>query len=918
MSQIRSAVSPAPVSRAVGAAGGSTLALALLVCGCVFAALAGPALSLHTRSQAFDQTLATLSNTAKSVQVSASLGDFTGQLQEEVTASDLTQRQLTDSTTELGHGFAALPLPLGPGQWSGLTTKLLVTAGAGPRAQAGPPPQVELVYRPLLPSYAQVTAGTYASTGVPAGMLAVAATTQMAARFGLHPGSRLTEATVSGPIRVYVTAILRESAPRSTFWTQDIIAGTPELNTPPTGGPYWVGGLFADPGQLAALQNAFNGLGMELNWDYPLAVGGLNANQAQGLDNALNRATTVTPGLTGSLEVSAETLTVASPLLSPLSVFLSTQAAVETVLLLLFVSLIVVGVAVILLAATMMVARRNGELTTMRARGGSVRQVAAVMLRTAAIAAVPAIAIGVGLAIALVPDATATSSTGWSLAGIAVIAALAGPPLIAARRYRSAAPASNPALLAGARAGKAWRRPVAEITACAASAAGLVVLHDQGLPPGGGINLYLTITPVLVAIPVVLIMLRLYPLVVRGLLRASARRTGATGFIALSSAARSSLTGVLPAFALVLALSLATFAGMVNDGISRGEVAASWQTTGADAAITTGPSSPPVSTAAVRAIAAVRGVKQATAIWNTNWVTPGGQPITVVAVDPASYAAVTAGTPFPAFPAAKIGTATGRTLPFGAAAVPVLASPAAASILGSGATQLNSLYPMGPFSVRVAGTLSGTPAQPGGSGVGAFVVMPLDILPGLSGQPAPNMVLVTGASIDQAQLAAVASKAIPGNFTTFRTSVLASLASSPLQHGAVLVIDLTIATAAAFGLFIVILGLALGAADRELTLARLTVMGHERPTRLVLTEVMPAVLAAVVAGAVCAVALPHVVGSSINLSAFTGTNASVQFSPDVVAVGLPAVVIALLTLATLVAETRALRHRGFTGKLRAN
>jgi len=250
--------------------------------------------------------------------------------------------------------------------------------------------------------------------------------------------------------------------------------------------------------------------------------------------------------------------------------------------------------------------------------------------------------------------------------------------------------------------------------------------------------------------------------------------------------------------------------------------------------------------------------------------------------------------------------------------VPVLASPAAASILGSGATQLNSLYPMGPFSVRVAGTLNGTPAQPGGSGVEAFVVMPLDILPGLSGQPAPNMVLVTGASIDQAQLAAVASKAIPDNFTTFRTSVLASLASSPLQHGAVLVIDLTIATPAAFGLFIVILGLALGAADRELTLARLTVMGHERPTRLVLAEVMPAVLAAVVAGAVCAVALPHVVGSSINLSAFTGTNASVQFSPDVVAVGLPAVAIALLALATLVAETRTLRRRGLTGKLRAN
>ena len=126
---------------------------------------------------------------------------------------------------------------------------------------------------------------------------------------------------------------------------------------------------------------------------------------------------------------------------------------------------------------------------------------------------------------------------------------------------------------------------MAEITACAAAAAALVVLHNQGLPAAGeagGIDLYLTLTPVLVAIPVVVIMLRLYPLVVRGLLAASARGAGATGFVALSRAARSSLTGVLPVFALVLALSLATFAGMVSAGVARGEVSASWHATGAD------------------------------------------------------------------------------------------------------------------------------------------------------------------------------------------------------------------------------------------------------------------------------------------------------------------------------------------------
>ncbi len=909
------------LSRVVGAAAGSTLALALLVCGCVFAAMAGPALSLHTQSQALHQTLAGLSSTTKTVQVTASWGNFTGPLVDTGTSPspNLTESDLAQTTREIGDGLGALGLPLAAGRWVGLTTKLLVVSGAGPRAQAIRPPRLELVYRDPLTSNAQLEAGTYASAGVPHGMLAVAATTQMAARYGLHPGTRLSVATPSGAVGLFVTAIVAERAPGSTFWTQDLTAGEPALNGAATLFAYWVGGVFADPGQLTAFQNAFSGPGINLNWEYPLDVSGVTAADAQDLADALNRAGTLTPPLTGALAASAGALTVTSPLTPVLSLFLATQAAVETVLLLLFVSLIVTGAAVILLAARMIVARRAGELTMLRARGGSLRQVAAVMARAAVLAAGLAAVLGAGLAIVLIPGAAASSSPGWPLAGIAVAAALAGPPAIAVWQYRKPSPGSNPARILSAgngRPSRTWRRPVAEIAACAAAAAGLVVLHNQGLPAAGGaggIDLYLTITPVLVAIPVVVIMLRLYPLVVRGLLAWSARGAGATGFVALSQAARSSLIGVLPAFALVLALSLATFAGMVNSAITRGEISASWHATGADAVIETGPASGPVSPAAVRAIAAVRGVRQATAVWNTNWVTPSGQPVTMTAVDPASYAALVAGTPFPAFPATKIGTRPGGVL-FSGATEPVLASPSAAALLGAGTTQLTSQFPIGPVKVRVAGIQSSTPAYPRG---GTFVIMPLETLPGQAGQPAPNMVLVTGSAIDDAQLSAVISKWIPDSITTFRAAVLASLTGSPLQHGAGLIIALTIAAAAAFGLFIVILGLALGSAERELTLARLTVMGHERTTGLVMAETMPAVLAAIVAGAVCAVALPHLIGSSIDLSAFTGTSAPVQFQPDVLAFALPAVTIALLAVAVLATETRALRRHGVTGTLRA-
>ena len=908
------------LSRTVGTAFGSVLALALLTCGCVFTALAGPALSLHTRTQALHQTLAGFPNTTKTVQVSSTLAQVTGTMQGGQNGQAplaLGESALSQSTRDIARGLAATPLPLAGGDWAGLSTNLLgITAGAAPSAYAEAPPKMEVVYRDPSTRYAQLVAGSYSSGQAPAGAVAVAATAPTAARFGLRPGSRLTLTTKSGPATLFVTAIVRVRDGGSTFWQQDTTIVRPSLEQLTATSPrYWIGGVIADPDQLAALQNVFGGIGLSMQWEFPLDVSGVNADQAQGLYQALNRATTTTPTLT-ALAPAASELVVTSPLLQDLALFLGTQAAVQTVLLILFVSLIVVGAAVILLAARMIVARREGELTMLRARGGSLWQVARLMLRGAVVAAGPGVLVGAALAIAVIPGGA--SLAGWPLAAIAVAAALGGPPLIAVWQHRRPAPVSNPARITSAetrRPSRPWRRPVIEVTAVAASVAGLVVLHNQGVPAGGGTDLYLTITPVLVAIPVVVVMLRLYPLAIRGLLALSARGAGATGFVALSRAARSSLTGALPAFALVLALSLATFAGMVNQGISRGEITASWHATGADVLIQPGPGGGPIGPDAVKAIGAVHGVRHATEAWTTNWFTLFGQPVTVIAVDPASYAAVVADTPFSAFPAHTIGKAApGTVLPFGAT-VPVLASPSALAVLDKGAGQLNTLSAMGPIKVRVAGILNDTPALPSG---GPFVVMPLLSLPGPAGAAAPNMLLATGSAINHARLTAVANRVIPNNIITFRTSVLAALASSPLQNGAGLIITLIIVAAAALGLFIVILGLSLGSAERELTLARLTVMGHDRTTGLVMAEAMPAVISAVIAGAVCAVVLPRVIASAIDLSAFTGTSAPVQLQPDALALGLPAAIIVVLALGALAVEARSLRRRDISGMLRAH
>ena len=290
-----------------------------------------------------------------------------------------------------------------------------------------------------------MVAGSLAGRGAPAGAVAVAVTVPTAERFGLHPGSLLALAAPGLPATLYVTAIIRTRHLGSTWWQQDTTPIRPTLTQQkPTSPPYWLGGVIADPDQLGPIQQVFGGGGLEMQWEYPLDVTHVNADQAQGLYQALNRATTAAPPLTGALAASEGALSVSSPLLPDLALFLSTQAAVETVLLLLFVSLIVVGTAVILLAGRMIVARREAELSLLRARGGSLGQVAARVFAGTVVSAGPGIVVGAGLAIALIPGGGG-GPDGWPLAAVAAVAALAGPPLIAAWQHRRPAPVSNPA-----------------------------------------------------------------------------------------------------------------------------------------------------------------------------------------------------------------------------------------------------------------------------------------------------------------------------------------------------------------------------------------------------------------------------------------------------------------------------------------
>jgi len=570
----------------------------------------------------------------------------------------------------------------------------------------------------------------------------------------------------------------------------------------------------------------------------------------------------------------------------------------------------------IMAAARIVVARRDDELVMLRHRGASSRQIAIGMLAGVALAVIPAAVAGAALALTIIPGTSITAD--WQQAAAVLAIALAGPPLIAVWRYRRPSPAANPALILTPEtktpraSTAAQRRLVAGLAACAAAVVGLVVLRAQGLSPAGGTNWYLTAAPILVAVPAALIAMALYPLAIRALLPVWRRRGGVAGYVGLAGAVERRASTALPAFTLVLALTLAAFGGMVNRSIVGGQLAYSWQATGADAVIDTNGATYDITPAVQKSIMAVPGVRHAAAVWTTTWLTPQGQQLNVAAVDPAGYAAMTADTPFPRIPVNALGPP--ESTPVSAATViPVLASPSAAAVLGTGIVQLTSAEVMGPVRIRVAGIVARTPAEPVG---GMFLLMRLRTLPGVLGQPEPNLALITGTDIDRTKLSRLVTKALPPAALSFRTDVLSTLGSAPLQHAAALVMTLTAVIAAGLALLNVFFGMALGARDRELTLARLSVMGYERDTRLVLLMALPAVLAAFAAAAACALALPALLGSALDLSVFTGSGVSVEFRPDLAALAIPCVVILLLIAVALVTETSRSRRHGVTGLLR--
>jgi putative ABC transport system permease protein len=902
-----------------GTGAAASVAFGLLVFASVLASLAIPRESVGLSTGALQRVIAASQpgdRTVIGTVGETSMTDMGGQ----VLATDIAA---VGASLRARLAADGVPLASDPPAWASLTTGYVPVTGAARVAGDGPP-QFELTYRTELTRNSQIVAGQFpVGGGAAAGQRAVvhvqaAVTTTTAARLGLKVGTRLN----AGPVQLVITGIIRPANPASTFWSQDLVAARPVL-TPAAAPqlPYWIGAVFIGPGALPLIESELGPGEMRVTWVYAAALGRVTAGQASGLETSLGSlvsfgATLITPGIvdpsTGT--TTPVTVTIASKIPSILSPFIAGENAAAPVLEMLYVSLAVLGAVVVLLGARLVAQRRAAEFTLMRARGAALYQLGWLVLRASLVIAAAAGTAAAALAIGLTPGDS--DAVGWWLAGITMAVTLAGPVLISVVPQRVAAPATGQAGGGGAarRAGgrrHAARRIVVETTLVAAAIGGLVVLRNQGLSSGNS-GLYTSAAPVLVAIPVAVVLLRCYPLLARELARIAGRSRGVVAFVGLARATRTPPGTALPAFALVLVLSMVAFPDMISTSVTRSQVAASWQQVGADAIIQVPPGQ--VITPAVQGqIYSVPGViSTATAAVDAGSLPASGYELSVVFVDPARYAAVIDQAPGPRFPLAALSGNAGRGHGAGVPSlVPAVATAAGAQLVGTAPADL--LVGTSTITIRLTGRIGGVP---GVAADDAVVVVPVGAFgPAL---PGPDLMLVAGPGLDAARLSAAVRRALPGGTVTLRATALAALITAPVPQAAQTALTQGMATAAGFGILVLLLSLLLTARTREMTLARLATMGLRRwqAQLLLATETLPPVVAAAVGGVACAWLLVPLVGPSLNLAAFSGTGSAIVVTPALFLLVAFAAGLVLAALLILAVQAVITYHRGSARALR--
>jgi putative ABC transport system permease protein len=705
------------------------------------------------------------------------------------------------------------------------------------------------------------------------------------------PMLRLLFPRPTARVDLHVVGLFTVDEPADPAWFDDVayaraaIGGTDEVPIA------FATALFTPEayGDVVAL-----GLPGRYQWRFHVDAGRLDAGRLETLIPDLRRLDSTF----GTNRSTAGGVLYRSGLLDLIDRYLDRRAASEAVLSVAAIGPLAVAVGALGLVAAIVIRRRRAALALARGRGASAGQLLAAQLWEGLLLTVPAAAAGLIVARLAVPARSdPVSATGAVLVALAVTALLLLVTWPRARRARQDVERED---LPARRLGP--RRIVFEATFIGVALAAVWLLRERGLRagPASGFDPFLAAAPVLIGVAIALLTIRLYPLPVAALAWLGARRRDLVPALGLRSIGRDPAAATMPLLVITLTVAIAVFASVLALTIDRGQVAASWQQTGADYRLdatsdrgfTAGID--PATVPGVEAVAGALVTPTPRIIGDTD----RNAATTFVAVEPAAYAKVLAGAPIPlpnppAFTTAPTAPDAGTP----DRPIPVVISRRLPP--GWPPLALGETFEVGvrgqAFSLTVAGVADDLPGLPRGV---PFILAPLpSVASGWDGLPLRSTVLfVRGPDAIAGDLRA----AIGGSGeVTSRHESLAALRGAPLVGAIGRGFGIAVTAAAMYAALAIVAVVFLEGQRRARELAYLRTLGltSSQTVSLTFVEHAPPTVLALAVGVVLGLGVAWLLEPGLGLGAFIGPAAPVRLQVDWPAIAaIAAIVVAAIAV----------------------
>ncbi|WP_234337112.1 hypothetical protein [Streptomyces xylophagus] len=578
-----------------------------------------------------------------------------------------------------------------------------------------------------------------------------------------------------------------------------------------------------------------------------------------------------------------------------------------------------VALTTVAVSVRLLLRRRQAHLRLQRARGASTARL--VLLRCAVAWPVVLIAALLGWAAgqALAPTGTSGSPQPVPAALAAAVVALTVPLMtwLAVREPR------RPGRLRRSRRKTAvGRRVVLELTVLLAAAAGVVALRSQG--PDG----ILGAVPVLVALAVVLILLRLYPLVLRLVLRQTRRGRGAVGFVGAARAAHDAPATGLALFVLVLTLGTAVFGGLVHRTIDDGLATGAAWTTGADASATTAgtATTPPGAGTTTGIRTAVQRLYTLDMVGQTDGAV--FSQVAVITLDPRQLAAVAPESPLADALLSRLttppGTRADANVPLPSFVSPDLRARErtgdfTSTVVTQGKPPVNLTFePVGTLTAaNLRDSLLGPVTAQLAPGTPMLITTATaeDLIPQQSSGSTVLLLKTEGpATAEPAALRSAAAKALgPLARIRVRSETLNSLRTDGLTQGLGTLYTTTSLLAALSGLLALALELTLTSHERGRTTSYLRTLGlgGKEAGAIHFLQLLPLAVASAVGGTLLGLLEPRLMAGTLDLRQFTGGPAQPALRTDysltlALVAGVTALILAAAATETVLARRRQL------------